>query len=798
MADIKSQAAQESNTSNKKEILPLSDVFTMTLHHWPWIILSVVICVGFATLYILRTPKVYTRSAEIQIKDNEDGAAPTEFKDLGLFQSSSNVQDEIAILDSRDLMEEVVRRLNLDYSYYRKGFFHDSIAYGTNLPVELTIKDLPDDASVSLNLKIGKSGNVSISDIRMLKKEVSDKTYTGALNDTIATAIGKMVVKPTADYKKGKSVDLVFKKTPFESACKSFSGRLGVSLTDKDGNVITLTMADQSQQRADDVLSMLITVYNESWIRDKNQITVSTSNFIDERLGVIEDELGNVDSDISAYKSANLIPDVQAAASMYMEKSQKAEEEILKLNNMLQMMKDIRSYLNSHNSNNQLMPSMPANGGVSSQGITTQINEYNKRVLQRNALAEKSSEQNPIVIQLDGQIAAQRKAIMSTVDNEIADLSNKLRTYRGSEAQTTSRIATNPTQAKNLLSVERQQKVKEELYLFLLQKREENELSQSFTAYNTKIVNRPGPSEVPPSPRKMHVLGLAFLLGLAIPFGVTYVRESNNTKLRGRKDIKQLKVPFLGEIPQDPASKGKKAKDSDRTILVKAGARDIVNEAFRVLRTNVEFLAASDGSSSVIAVTSFNPGSGKSYITINLAMSIALKDKKVLVIDGDMRRGSASAYVDSPSKGLSNYLSGAISDVNSVIVQSKNCERLNVLPVGSIPPNPSELLGLPKFAEMLEALKSQYDYIFIDCPPIEMVADTQIIDRYVDRTFFIIRAGLLERTMIPELDNLYENKKYRNMALILNGTTNLKGRSGYGYGYGYGNGYKYGKESTNN
>ena len=793
MADIKSQAVQESNASNKKEILPLSDVFTMTLRHWPWIILSVVICVGFATLYILRTPKVYTRSAEIQIKDNEDGAAPTEFKDLGLFQSSSNVQDEIAILDSRDLMEEVVRRLNLDNSYYREGFFHDSIAYGTNLPIDLTIKDIPEAAAVSLKIKVNKSGNVTLSDIKMPKKELPDKTYTGMLNDTIMTAIGKMVVKPTSEYKKGKDVDLIFRKTPFESACKSFSGRLGVSLTDKDGNVITLTMADQSQQRADDVLSMLITVYNESWIRDKNQITVSTSNFIDERLGVIEDELGNVDSDISAYKSANLIPDVQAAASMYMEKSQKAEEEILKLNNMLQMMKDIRSYLNSHNSNNQLMPSMPANGGVSSQGITTQINDYNKRVLQRNALAEKSSEQNPIVIQLDGQIAAQRKAIMSTVDNEIADLSNKLKTYRGSEAQTTSRIATNPTQAKNLLSVERQQKVKEELYLFLLQKREENELSQSFTAYNTKIVNRPGPSDVPPSPRKMHVLGLAFLLGLAIPFGVTYVRESNNTKLRGRKDIKQLKVPFLGEIPQDPASKGKKAKNSDRTILVKAGARDIVNEAFRVLRTNVEFLAAADGSSSVIAVTSFNPGSGKSYITVNLAVSIALKDKKVLVIDGDMRRGSASAYVDSPSKGLSNYLSGAISDVNSVIVKSKDCERLNVLPVGSVPPNPSELLGLPKFAEMLEALKSQYDFIFIDCPPIEMVADTQIIDRYADRTFFIIRAGLLERAMIPEVDNLYESKKYKNMALILNGTSNLKGRSGYGYGYGYGKGYKYGK-----
>ena len=190
MADIKSQAVQESNASNKKEILPLSDVFTMTLRHWPWIILSVVICVGFATLYIFRTPKVYTRSAEIQIKDNEDGAAPTEFKDLGLFQSSSNVQDEIAILDSRDLMEEVVRRLNLDNSYYREGFFHDSIAYGTNLPIDLTIKDIPEAAAVSLKIKVNKSGNVTLSDIKMPKKELPDKTYTGMLNDTIMTAIG--------------------------------------------------------------------------------------------------------------------------------------------------------------------------------------------------------------------------------------------------------------------------------------------------------------------------------------------------------------------------------------------------------------------------------------------------------------------------------------------------------------------------------------------------------------------------------------------------------------------------------
>lgn len=794
MTELKSKPAQGYKKADKKEAVPLSDVFYKTLRHWPWIILSVVICMAFATLYLLRTPKVYTRSAEIQVKDDNDGQSSLSmdaFKDLGVFQNTSNVKDEIAILQSRDLMEEVVRRLKLDVSYYNKGFFHDEVVYGTSLPVTVSFEDLSDKSSASFDLQVNKAGEVTIDKIKKDKEKFKGESYTTSLNDTIATVLGKLVVTPTSEYKKGETVDLKVVKVPFETACRSYTSTLGVDLADKDGNVINLTMSNQSPQRADDVLNTLIAVYKESWIRDKNQVTVSTSNFINERLGALEDELGNVDSDISSYKSQTMTPDVKAAASMYMQKSQKAEEEIIKINNALQMTRYVRQHLMASDNKYQLLP---ANTGIANQGIVSQISEYNKLVLKRNALAEKSSDQNPIVKQLDGSLASQRQAIINSVDNEIVDLSNQLKTYRASEAQTNSRIATNPTQAKNLLSVERQQKVKEELYLFLLQRREENELSQSFTAYNTKIVNRPGASDVPASPRSSMVLGLAFLIGLAIPFGVTYFKESNNTKLRGRNDVKNLAIPFLGEIPQDPESKGKKIHDNDRTIYVKPGTRDIVNESFRVLRTNVEFMAAADGACSLIAITSFNPGSGKSFITINLGMSIALKGKKVLVIDGDLRRGSASAYVGSPSKGLSNYLSGALSDINSVIVQSKECDHLDVLPVGPIPPNPTELLGLPKFAEMLESLKPHYDFILIDCPPIEVVADTQIVDRYVDRTFFVIRAGLLERAMIPELDRLYENKKYKNMAFILNGTSNEHSRYGYGYGYGYG--YKYGNHSA--
>lgn len=802
MAESKDIFNKNNKNSNASGTVPISDIFFMTLHHWSWILLSVVVCVGIAYIYLLRTPDVYSRSAEILIKDDSKGQSTgaEEFANLGLFQSNTNIQNEIANLKAKDLSEEVVRRLGLDINYYHSGRFHDVVAYGYNLPVKLTLSDYPDEGSFSMNLTVSKDGKVMIKDLEDADHGEFKQTITGHLNDTIITPVGRMTVSPTADYHEGEDVSLIIKKIPLSVARDSYNSRLSVAMSNDKGTVLKLTFADQSVQRADEVLSMLIGVYNENWIRDKNQIAVSTSNFINDRLGVIESELGNVDSNISSYKSANLVPDVEAAASMYMNQSQQTQARILEVNNQLSMARYIRSYLASDGNRDQLLP---ANTGLQSTNIQSLIGEYNEKLLQRNSLVAKSSEKNPLVIQLDEQLSAQRQAVIRTIDNEIIALNTQLKSLHGSEAQTMSRIASNPKQAKNLLSTERQQKVKESLYLFLLQKREENELSQAFTAYNTRIVNKPGASGVPTTPNRRNILAMAFLIGLAIPFCVIYVKETSNTKVRGRKDIEHLAVPFLGEIPQDvkEASEDiKPGKNNIDKVVVKEGKRDIINEAFRVLRTNVDFMCASAKKTNVIAITSFNPGSGKSFISVNLGMSIALKGKKVLVIDGDMRHGSASAYIGSPKTGLSNYLGGAENDIFKVIVKDSVCEYLSFLPVGSIPPNPTELLESPRLAELIETVKAEFDYILIDCPPIEVVADAQIIDQYSDRTFFIIRAGLLERSILPDLDRLYEEKKYRNMAFVLNGTRNDHGRYGYGhsyrygYGYGYGYGYNYGTD----
>lgn len=772
--------------------VPLSDILYRTLHYWPWVLVSLAACMGVAVLYLLRTPNVYTTTASILIKDESSKKSRMEdFGDFGLFRSKTNIENEITTMKSADLMEEVVRRLDLDMNYYKPGRFHYVVAYGTTLPVSVDLPDFPENGSASFRLEVSKDGKVKIEDLKS-GSETFDQTYKGELTDTIRTGIGPVVVVPTADYQKGSKVDLKVVKTPLSATAGSYRGRLQVDKLLEKGTVITLSITDQSTQRAQEVLNTLIGVYNEYWIRDKNQIAVSTSNFINERLGVIESELGNVDSDISSYKSQNLIPDVGAASSMYMSQNQQISQDILELNNQLQLTRFIKSYLGAASESDKLLPT---NTGVANVNIQSQITEYNNLVLQRNSLLSKSSDKNPLVIQINEQMEQMRQAILASVDNSIIALTTQLKSLQSSQASTTSKLASSPTQAKYLLSVERQQKVKESLYLYLLQKREENELSQAFTAYNTRIVNKPS-SYGPTAPNSRNILLISFVIGLAIPFGFVFLSETNNTKVRGRKDIKNLIVPFLGEIPQNKAPK---KGETPSTMVVKAGKRDVINEAFRVLRTNIEFMCnTSDGIHKVLAITSFNPGSGKSFLSMNLGMALALKGKKVLVIDGDMRHGSTSSYIGSPDTGLSSYLSGADSDINALIVKTPECENLEVLPIGAVPPNPTELLESHRFAPLIADLKARYDYVIIDCPPIEVVADAQIIDKFADRTFFIIRAGVLERSMLPELDRLYEEKKYHNMAFILNGTRNDQGRYGYsyryhyGYGYGYGYGYNYG------
>lgn len=757
---------------------------------WYWFAVSLFIALAIAVLYLLSTPPIYTRTAAILIKDNSKSNSSTnamsDFSDLGIFKSNTNINNELLTLKSPTQMIEVVRRLGLNETFTIRRGLKDVDLY-KSCPVAVTFLDKT-EVPLSFVIEFSSKDAFTISGFET-SGESTGETFSAQIGDSIRTPAGIIVISS------GQVPTDAFTETPVRYArenmrnvADAYADALVAELGNEDATIINLSITDVSIRKAEDILNTLIEVYNENWIQDKNQIAVSTSQFISDRLSVIENELGHVDENISSYKSEHLLPDVQAASSLYMAQSAENKKELSALSNQLSTAQYIRRELNTK----QLNQPLPTNSGILNANIESLISEYNNLVLDRNRLIANSSEKNPLVKNMASSLQSMQRTIIQSVDNLIVSLNTQIRSIRRQEEATTSRLASNPNQAKYLLSVERQQKVKEELYLYLLQKREENELSQAFTAYNTRLITAPHGSMFPTAPRKMNILLVAFAIGLLLPAVLIFMKENMNTKVRGRKDLENLSVPLIGEIPQYSGTKKRwwrplnRDRQEMKTIVVNEGNRNIINEAFRVMRSNVDFMVSKDSSRHVFVLTSFNPGSGKSFLSMNIAISFAIKKKRILVIDGDLRHGSISSFIASPDKGLSDYLGNRIEDWREIIVPYKEYANLHVIPIGTVPPNPTELLEDGKLADLITALRPEYDYIFIDCPPIDIVADTQIIEKQADRTIFVVRSGLLDRSMLSELETMYTEKRFKSLSMILNGTESTGGRYKYRYGYHYG------------
>ena len=774
------------------DFIQLRDLFHIFISRWYWFVLSLFIAISLVILYLLITPPIYTRTASILIKDSSksgvSAGSMTEFDDMGIFKSNTNVNNELITLKSPPLMEEVVTRLDLDKRYISRRGLRKIDLY-KNAPVLVTFKD-PGEYSLQFDIALQPQGKVRLSNF-IRSGEIFIEEIEGMLSDTISTPVGVVMITPTSYYnRESDNTEVHFIKSGRQSVVNRYSNALQAVLGNRDATVISLSIKDQAPRRAEDILNTLIAVYNENWMNDKNQIAVSTSRFISERLNVIESELGSVDEDISSYKSEHILPDVDAVSGMYLTQYAESRRELLELNNRLSIVEYIRRNL-SDKSDDQLLP---VNSGIDNANLERQISEYNALLLRRNSLLSNSSERNPLVIDMNQSLAEMSRVIIRSVDNLITSLNTQIGNVKRQEARVTGQIASNPNQARYLLSVERQQKVKEELYLYLLQKREENELSQAFTAYNTRIIAPPYGSLSPTEPRRAFLLLVALLAGILVPLVIFVVKDRTDTTVRGRKDLEGMTIPFIGEIPLYRKRKSKFSREKEDTpvIVVKEKSRNVVNEAFRVVRTNLEFMTKKESRAKVIMITSMNPYSGKTFITMNLAAGFAVKGEKVLAIDLDMRRALLSKYVESPKPGIADYLGHQIEEGKPVIVKGENNGQPDVLPVGTIPPNPTELLFDERLEQLLTELRTEYDYIFIDCPPVEIVADTSIINKQVDMTLFVVRAGLLDRSLLPEIENFYGTQKYRNMSLILNGTIPANARYGYyryGYRYGYGAGY---------
>lgn len=774
------------------DFIRVQDLWGIFVPKWYWFAISLLFCLSIAAFYLLSTPNIYTRTAAILVKDDAKNGnnidINSEFSDLGIFKSHININNELLTLASPTLMTEVVKRLGLNETFTVRTGLRNRNLY-KHSPVAVTIGDKKNDA-IAFTIELISDKAFILSDF-IVNEEKKGNDISGKIGETVKTPAGTVTLTATPHMSDSYiGTPICYVKKDVQCTTDLYTAGLRVELGNKDASIINISIDDVSIEKAEDILNTLIAVYNEKWIQDKNQIAVSTSRFISNRLDIIEGELGHVDENISSYKSEHLLPDVRAASNLYMTQSAENKKELLVFNNQLSTAKYIREELNSK----RLDQPLPTNSGIGSSNIESQISDYNIVVLDRNRLIANSSEKNPLVKDLTNSLQSMQKAIIQSIDNLIVSLTTQIQSIRQQEATTTSQLASNPNQAKYLLSVERQQKVKEALYLYLLQKREENELSQAFTAYNTRVITAPRGSNLPTAPKKINILLAAVLLGLLIPGGIIFMQENMNTRVRGRKDLENMKISFMGEIPlvkQQKKGNKKQNKKDKYTIVVKEKNRNIINEAFRVVRTNLEFMAGQGQGCKVIMLSSLNPGSGKTFIAINLAASFAIKNKKVIVVDLDMRRASLSYYVNQPKNGVANYLGGQINDLEELVVKGENKHIPDVIPVGTIPPNPSELLFNPRMEKLIAVLRERYDLIFIDCPPVEIVADASIIGKWADMTLFIIRAGLMEREMLPVVDNYYTDRKFNNMAVILNGTSFAYkyGTHSYGYKFGYHYGY---------
>ena len=778
---------QTNNSSNKNDQgLNIVDLFMYLASQWKWFLLSILICGGIAWYNYARAPLVYFRSATVIIKDPSNKASTSGLDRFDNFINKVNVANEILQFRSKKLMREVVQRVHADVSYQIKDGLRSNELYNES-PVLVSLPDALPEQSFSFTMTLKDAKTVTLSDFSGIEAKPS---YEVALNDTVAIIEGMNVVVTATNYLRDSwlNTPIRVQKLPVESMVNYYKNALGIQQEEEEASILTLALKDSSPARAEDVLNTLITVYNEEAIKEKNQVAVNTANFINERLIIIERELGNVESNLESFKQRNQIVDIASSAGMYMTESQKYNADAMELETQLRLANFIKDYLTDPSKETDLIPS---NTGISDMNIENQISLYNAAKLKRDHLIDDSSVNNPVVQELNNSLRAMKQSIIRAVDNMIVSLNVKRNVAQNREMRAQDRVTAIPTKERQMLSIERQQKIKEALYLFLLNKREENALSQAMADNNARVIDGAEGSNAPISPNRNRILLLGLLVGIALPGAVCLAILFMDTRVHGRKDIEGVtSVPYLGEIPLDKEA----MKDHRKKVMaVKEQGDDIVSEAFRILRTNMAFLSKKDKPAQVITFTSFNIGAGKTFIARNLSMSLAYMKKRVVMVDLDIRKGTLSRHFGHYHVGVTNYLSDNMVKVDDII---QHQEGFDLIPAGILAPNPAELLMDNRLDELMNELRTRYDYIIADNVPVGLIADATIANRIADLTIFVVRAGKLDRRQLPDIEKLYQEKKLKNMALVLNGANPERHGYGYSYGYGYGYGYRTKKKKT--
>jgi tyrosine-protein kinase Etk/Wzc len=745
--------------------------------HWKWFVLGIAIALLTAFIYLRYTPHQYQVSTTILIDDENSGGLPSElsaFEDLGLMDSGKKlIENEIGLLKSRSLMENVVKELGVNTTYYTKGRVNEIEIYKNSVPFKINFfsKD-----SIFYNLDTVFTIQVISATNFILKNSEDTNSAEYFFGKNITTDFGDITVTPTninpINVRNARE-EIKVKISPLKTVVERLRDNIEIELLFKKSSLIKLSLKAPIKLKAEDILNDLVIQYNKDAVEDKSLIGNNTNTFINERLKVIEKDLRNVDKGVEEFKTTNKLTDISSEASLVLESNTQLGNKIVDLNTQLKLADYIEDYVT--NNTGQLIP---ANLGLTDDAVSSNSARYNELLLERNRILNSSGKKNPIIVNLEAQLLQLKASIAQSLVNIKSSLQIALNDATNQENKLYSRIYSVPKQEREYRDIQRQQQIIETLYLYLLQKREENAISLAVTVPNAKIIDTADGSNIPVSPRKIIIYLIAVLLGLIITFMVFYILFLFDNKVHTSKDVEaEVKAPFLGDIPKTK---------TDKKVIVSGTDSGSVSEAFRMLRTNVNFMLTNiKEASKTIYVTSTIPNEGKTFIAINLATVLTLSNKKVLLIGSDMRKPKIAEYlgVKLTDTGLSRFLIDSNLNVQDIIehIQETN---FDIIQSGIVPPNPSELLMNGRFEDLLAYGKEHYDYIIVDTSPVNMVTDTLLLSQNADLCLFVIRANYLDKRMLEIPKKLHEEKRLPNMAVVLNNSDLTKG---YGYGYGYGN-----------
>jgi tyrosine-protein kinase Etk/Wzc len=778
------------NEEYQEDDFQIRDVLEKYLIHWQWFVLGAFLCVSMAYIYLRYATPLYQASTTILVKDDKKGGMLSElsaFADMGLGNAmKSNLDNEVEILKSRTLVESTVKKLELHISIIEKGRINSTEVYN-NSTIKVNFTNVkPSFYTNPLKLEFVKLSTDTFELINSIESDTSSVLLTTKkafrYGEVIPTRNGGLIITKTFGFNSSKNLEeksIFIVVNPLENVVASFQSRLEVSPISKTSSVVTVSLKDPLVNKAENFLNTLIKIYNDDAAADKNFISENTSKFISSRLVLITQELDGVEQDVESFKRSNSLTDIESEAKLFIEGSSEYNKKSVENEIQLNVVSSMLDFLQKSTAAD-LLPSNLISTENESSGL---INSYNQLVLERNRILKSATVANPTVVKLDQQIGSLKSNVAESLSRMQSSLTIQKRNLQSQEGLLNSKIGKIPVQERQFRVIARQQKVKEELYLYLLQKREETAISLAATAPNARVIDAAKASIIPVSPKKNIIYLASLLLGLLIPFGILYIMDLLDTKVKNRFDITdKFNIPFLGDIP----------KSVTPNELIDTSSRTSTAEALRIVRTNLDFMLnqVPEGTAKSIFLTSTIPGEGKTFLSVNLAGIFALSGKKVLLVGMDIRSPKLNEYLGlTKTKGLTDYLSSSNVKIHDFITKVKGFESLDVLLAGSIPPNPTEMLMGKKVDDLFAQFKQEYDFIIVDTAPVSLVSDTLIVAKHADTFVYVVRANYLDKRMLNVPDILHRENKLPNMAFLLNDTDVTKG---YGYGgYGYGN-YGYG------